>query len=104
MDRYLNWAISIGENTRQFVQKRLNIADYPANAYTSIIAILGKAKIYGRTELDLALAYALSINASRVKSIESILDKKLYLQVSNNTTTNSVLNNHENIRGKDYYK
>ncbi len=102
--RLLNWAISIGENTRQFVQKRLDNADYPANAYTSIIAILGKAKIYGKTELDLALAYALSINASRVKSIESILDKKLYLQVSNNTTTNSVLNNHENIRGKDYYK
>lgn len=102
--RLLNWAISIGENTRQFVQRRLDTADYPANAYTSIIAILGKAKIYGKIELDLTLAYAFSINASRVKSIESILDKKLYLQIANNTTTNNVLNNHENIRGKDYYK
>jgi len=55
-------------------------------------------------ELDLALTYALSINASRVKSIESILDKKLYRQISNNTTTNTVLNDHENIRGKDYYQ
>ena len=102
--RLLNWAISISENTKEFVQKRLESADYPANAYSSIIAILSKAKIYGRMELDLALAYALSINATRVKSIESILDKKLYLQVSNNTTTNTVLNKHENIRGKDYYQ
>ena len=102
--RLLNWAVSIGDSTRQFVQKRLESADYPANVYSSIIAILSKAKIYGRMELDLALAYALSINATRVKSIESILDKKLYLQISNNTTTNTVLNNHENIRGKDYYQ
>jgi len=102
--RLLNWAITIGESAREFVQKRLDSADYPANRYAGIIAILNKAKIYGKTELNLALAYALSINTSRVKSIESILDKKLYLQVSNNTTTNSVLNNHENIRGKEYYQ
>ena len=103
--RLLNWAVSIGENTRQFVQKRLESSDYPANVYQNIIAVLGKAKIYGKTDLDLALAYANSINATRVKSIESILDKKLYLQVSNNAdTTLTVLNDHENIRGKDYYK
>ena len=51
----------------------------------------------------MALAYALSINAKSVKSIESILSKKLYIQVLNNVTS-TVINNHENIRGKDYYK
>jgi transposase len=101
--RLLNWAVSIGENTRLFVQNRLVSAEYPANVYSNIIAILSKAKIYGKIELDLALAYALSINATSVKSIESILSKKLYVQIANNVTS-TVINNHENIRGKDYYK
>jgi transposase len=102
-ERLLNWALSIGKNTEKFVQHRLNTTDYPANIYTSIIAVLSKAKIYGNFELDLALTYALCINAKSVKSIESILSKKLYKQSANNTT-NPVLNNHKNIRGSNYYK
>ena len=102
-DRLLNWASSIGDNTREFVQHRLDTANYPVNAYTSIIAVLSKAKIYGKLELDLALRYALTINTKSVKSIESILSKKLYKQ-SDNNTSNPVFNSHKNIRGKDYYK
>ena len=101
--RLLNWAVSIGENTRLFTQNKLDSSEYPANVYSSIIAILNKAKVYGKIELDMALSYALSINARSVKSIESILSKKLYIQVSNNVTS-TVINKHENIRGKDYYK
>jgi len=101
--RLLNWADSIGGNTKAFVQKRLDDADYPVNVYKSIIAVLQKAKIYGNRELDLALAYAGSINAVTVKSIESILSKKLYLQAVNNPV-NSVHNDHENLRGPKYYK
>lgn len=101
--RLLNWAISIGENTRLFTQNKLDSSEYPANVYSSIIAILNKAKVYGKVELDMALAYALSIDARSVKSIESILAKKLYIQISNNVTS-TVINNHKNIRGKDYYK
>lgn len=52
--RLLNWAASIGNHSREFVQHRLDTADYPVNAYTSIIAILSKAKMYGKLELDLA--------------------------------------------------
>jgi len=102
-DRLLNWASSIGVNAKEFVEHRLDNTDYPVNVYTSIIAVLSKAKIYGKVELNLALGYALSINAKSVKSIESILSKKLYIQVANNTT-NPVLNNHNNIRGANYYK
>ena len=75
----------------------------PVNVYRSILAILHKAKMYGNTELDLALCYASSINATTVKSIESILSKKLYLQAVNNPV-NTVHNDHENLRGSEYYK
>ena len=101
--RLLNWADSIGSNAKVFVQHRLDKADYPVNVYKSIIAVLHKAKMYGNMELDLALAYASSINATTVKSIESILSKKLYMQAVNNSI-NSVHNDHENLRGSDYYQ
>jgi molybdopterin converting factor small subunit len=101
--RLINWAATIGVNAKLFVQNRINTADYPVHAYKSIIAILSKAKIYGNIELDLALGYATSINAKSVKSIESIVSKKLYMQAVNNIV-NPVLNNHENIRGSNYYK
>ena len=101
--RLLNWASSIGTNAKEFVKNRLDTATYPVKAYRSIIAILSLSKMYGKMELNLALGYALSINATSTKSCESILSKKLYMQPANNVT-NSVLNNHENIRGKDYYQ
>jgi len=101
--RLLNWATSIGINTKEFVQKRLDTADYPINAYKSIIAVLQKAKIYSNAQLELALSYANTINATTVKSIESILSKKLYLQVANNTINNTPII-HENLRGPEYYK
>jgi transposase len=100
--RLINWASNIGVNTKQFVQQRIDTADYPVNVYKSIIAVLQKAKVYGNVELDLALGYAITINATKVKSIESILSKKLYMQPANNTTTNNVVNNHENLRGNIY--
>lgn len=102
-DRLIRWASSIGSNAEVFVRKRLESADYPVNVYKSIIAVLYKAKIYGNSELDMALAYAVTINATRVKSIESILSKKLYLQAVCNKT-NSIHNDHDNLRGSSYYK
>lgn len=61
--------------------------------------------MYGKIELDKALEYALTNNISTTASIESILDKKLYLQkpVNNITTvTVELFNNHENLRGNIY--
>lgn len=101
--RLLNWGISIGPNVKLFVEKRLELYQHPSNSYKGIIAILSLAKVHGKIELDLALSYALKINATNVKSITSILEKKLYAQAVNNST-NIVFNKHENIRGKDYYK
>ena len=59
----------------------------------SLIAILSLAKLYGKIELNLALAYALKIDAKSVKSIESILSKKLYLVAANNVVKSNVFNN-----------
>ena len=62
-----------GSETSEIIEKRLEIYQHPSNSYKGIIAILSLAKVYGKIELDLALDYALSINATNVKSITSII-------------------------------
>ena len=103
--RLKNWGETIGESAHIFVNQKLEDAQYPTNAYRSIIAILNLAKLYGKEELNLALGYALSINATSTKSIESILSKKLYLLgLPIIASNNAILNTHENLRGKEYYQ
>jgi len=102
--RLKNWAASVGGNAGIFVQQRLETAEYPTNAYRGIIAILSLEKMYGKIALNLALGYASSINTTSVKSIRSILDKKLYLQAVNNHTVKPTTPTHNNIRGSEYYK
>jgi hypothetical protein len=103
--RLKNWGETIGESAHIFVNQKLEDAQYPTNAYRSTIAILNLAKLYGKENLNLALGYALSINATSTKSIESILAKKLYLLgLPTIATNNTILNTHENLRGKEYYQ
>lgn len=102
--RLISWGENIGNEAKEFVQRRLNEAQYPVKVYKTLIAILSLAKIHGKVELNLALSYALTIDAKSVKSIESILSKKLYMVAANNVEKNQLFNNHENIRGSDYYK
>jgi len=103
--RYLTWANNIGVSTLAWVKNEFTKVSHAPNAYRKLNAVLSKAKIYGKAELELALAYALNNNISSTASIESILDKKFYLQKPiNNTTAVSVelLNNHDNLRGNIY--
>ena len=106
-ERLRSWAKSIGEYSTVFVEDAFETVDHKANAYRQIVAVLSLAKRYGNTELELALMYATGHRILRVKSIISILDKKLYLQKSVNNETYKVptlFYTHENLRGPDTYK
>jgi len=102
--RYLSWAQSIGVNAVAFTKKKLEQEQYPSHAYRRLNAVLSLSKQYSKYELDLALGYALSINATTVVSIKSILVKKLYYKKVANNIINQALNNHENIRSNNEYK
>ena len=106
--RLRSWAKNIGEYSSIFVEDAFSAVDYEPTAYTRIISILKLAKMYGDTELELALMYAFSKRITiRVKSLTSILDKRLYLQSSANNssyTTPDLFNTHDNIRGANEYK
>jgi len=106
--RMRSWAKNIGEYSTIFVEDAFSAVGHEATAYTRIQSILKLAKTYGNTEFELALMYAYGNRIQiRVKSLTSILDKRLYLQSSANNssyTTPSLFNTHENIRGADEYK
>jgi transposase len=106
-NRLRSWAKSIGEYSSVFVEDAFEAVTHESNAYRQIVAVLSLAKKYGTTELELALMYALEKRITRVKSITSILNKKLYLQDSVNNksyATPSLFNKHENIRGPHTYR
>lgn len=105
--RLRSWAKNIGEYSSVFVEDAFSAVEHKANAYRQIIAVLSLARIYGQTELELALMYAVEKRIIKTKSIKSILAKKLYLKKSvNNTThgTSSLFNTHDNLRDPDTYK
>jgi hypothetical protein len=101
--KFLNWANNIGVNTTLWVKNEFDNVVHPPNVYRRLNAILSLASTYGKTELEMALAYAKEHNLNNTASIKSILDKKLYLQTPvNNTSDISIHNNHKYLRGNIY--
>lgn len=101
------WAKSIGQYSTVFVEDCFASVGYKEQVFKKIIAVLKMAKAYGTTEFELAIMYAIEHKLSKVKSIRSVLDKRLYLQKSSNNKdykTPTLFNTHENLRGADEYK
>jgi len=106
-ERLRSWARNIGEYSTIFVEDAFSAVDHKEQAYKQVIAVLSLARLYGKSELELALMYALDKRTIKTKSIKSILEKRLYLQGSANNsanTTQALFNEHNNLRGPDEYK
>lgn len=99
--RILNWASSIGLNTARLMKAIMESKSHPVKGYQTCIAILNLSKKWPKDELELACKKACDIRAYTVKTIESLLKSKLYLEPSDKDTT--PLKDHQNIRGKNYY-
>ena len=101
--KFLNWANSIGIETTLWVKSEFENVEHKPNAYRKLNAVLSLASTYGKTELNMAIAYAKEHKLTNTSSIKSILDKKLYLQTPINTTSDiSIHNKHEYLRGNIY--
>ena len=106
-ERLRSWAKNIGEYSSVFVEDCFESVGYKEQAFRKIMSTLKMAKEYGNTEFELALMYAIEHKLTRVKSIRSVLDKRLYLQKSSNNRDYMIptlFNTHENLRGADEYK
>jgi len=107
-EHFLNWAEGIGESTKKVVTTLLYKKRHPEQNYRSVLALLSLAKKYDRQRLENACARALDINSPTRTSVESILKNGLDKFNSSEPSasvkqTELSLNDHENIRGDDYY-
>lgn len=105
--RFLNWAGSIGAETREVVSCILREKRHEQQSFRRILALLSNARKYGRERLNNACGRALLINSPTRSSVESILKQGLD-QVAVETPDEAVqeelsLDTHENVRGEQYY-
>ena len=77
---------------------------HPVRGYKSCMAILSFSKSYGKDALEMVSEISNEFKIRKVSSIETMLKTKSYLtHYQQQNVNNSFLNEHENIRGSDYY-
>jgi len=106
-ERFLNWAGDIGTETREVVRCILQERRHIEQSYRRILGLLSNAKKYGRERLNKACGRALLIGSPTRSSVESILKQGLD-HIAVETPHNAVqeelsLDDHENVRGEEYY-
>lgn len=102
-ERFINWAESIDEAVREFVIHILNKKQHPEQAYKSCMGVLSLVKKVGEERLINACKRALEYNLHNYKIIQNILERGLD-QIEKENHLEQSLPEHDNIRGKNYYK
>ena len=106
-ERFLSWAGDIGTETREVVSCLLQEKRHIEQSYRRVLALLSNAKKYGRGRLNKACGRALLIGSPTRSSVESILKQgldKIAVETPHNTVQEELsLDDHENVRGEEYY-
>ena len=103
-DKFLRWAESIGESTRELIKIILESKSHPEQAYKSCQGILSMATKTSKQRLNNACKRALYYKTHSYQSVYSILDKSLDKQPLEEHTIQVQIPFHENIRGAHYYQ
>jgi transposase len=102
-EKFIERATVIGEETRKYIMRILNLRPYPEQAYKTCQGILNYASRVGNQRLNAACMRANFYEDYSYKTIVAILDKGLDqvpLETEDNLHSMPV---HGNIRGNDYY-
>ena len=102
-ERFIRWGKSIGPCTAQVITQVLQGRTHPEQGYRACLGILRLAKAYSDARLEAACQRALTLGTCRYKSIESILKHRLDNQPLHETPEQNLPQDHDNIRGPDYY-
>lgn len=106
-ERFEKWSSDIGPSTHHIVCLQLKAKRHPQQSFRSVMALLTLTKKYDRVRLERACTRALEIGSPTRTSVQSILKKGL-----DNLSTekqqemfedDAHLNDHDNVRGADYY-
>jgi transposase len=102
-ERLLDWAESVGPNTRELIRRVMESRPYPVQGFRSCLGILRLSKKFGGDRLENACRRALRISAFSYKSILSILTNGLDHCPLPEPETPAASLDHANIRGANYY-
>jgi len=101
--RMVNWGKRFGVNTQILIETILSKKPHPEMGFRSCLGILNTAKGVETDIVEAVSEKLLRLNSYRVSSFRSILKNKTY-QKQKPTLAITPGNNHENVRGKDYYQ
>lgn len=101
--RFTQWAHKIGPETGRVITACLNDRRHAEQGFRSCLGILRLAKTYSNQRLEAACQMALLLGTHRYKSIESILKHGLDEKPVDQEEAATLPQQHENIRGADYY-
>ena len=97
----INWARSAGPNTHDMLKKHLeNRADL-VNGLKTAGRMRELARLHGDVRFEEVCAYALPLNITALRSVESILKQQADRRSVQAVTPIPIP--HENLRGADYY-
>ncbi|NOR41497.1 MAG: IS21 family transposase, partial [Gammaproteobacteria bacterium] len=101
--RFYQWAEKMGPATVQVITSILTSRRHPQQGYRACLGRLRLAKAYSNVRLEAACLRAHKLGTCRYKSIESILKHRLDSQPLHETPEQKLPQNHDNIRGPNYY-
>ena len=101
--RIVSWAQKSGPATAEVVRRIIQSRTYPEQAYRSCLGILRLEKHYSQQRLENACLRALKFSALSFKALRNILENGLDRLEESPDDSKSILPDHQNIRGSDYY-
>ncbi len=103
-ERFLQWAETIHDDVKLYIQRILERKQHPEQAYRSCVGVLGFAKKVGNDRLAKACGRALSYGIYNYKTIQTILTNRMDDYQENPFAEELPMPEHGNIRGEEYYK
>lgn len=107
-ERIIAWGKKTGPYTAEFLGAIMKSRNHPQQGFRACIGVLRLGKRYGEQRLEAACNRALSIGSYTFKSVESILKNNLDQSPlppnSGPLDEKPVPDNHENVRGQNYFE
>lgn len=103
-ERMSRWAKKIGPKTSEFIDHMIASRAFPQQAFRACLGLLRLGNQFGEQRLEKACIIALSVGATRYQQVESILKNRLDTLSHSHEQNDSIISDHENIRGSKYFK
>ena len=97
------WALKQGPETQTCIEEIMASCSHPQQALRACQGIQRLGEAYGKDRLEAACRRALHFKAIRYRSVESILKHRLDEQSLEPEQESNLPEDHDNVRGSDYY-